>query len=98
MDGCLAAEVTADRGRNERRLLPIIGAVWAHETTLEVRRGVDGWSRLDSLGYWGEFEGNGRLTTAAYDGDYRGRELQQRLTLQGGVSATTMATGGASGA
>ncbi|KAK8636115.1 hypothetical protein V6N13_004825 [Hibiscus sabdariffa] len=50
MDDCLAVEVAADRGRNERRLLPIIGAVWARETTSEVRRGVDSWSRLDGSG------------------------------------------------
>ncbi|KAK8542002.1 hypothetical protein V6N13_137425 [Hibiscus sabdariffa] len=44
MDSCLAVEVAADRKRNKRRLLPVIGAVWAHETTPDARRGVDGWT------------------------------------------------------
>ncbi|KAK9041796.1 hypothetical protein V6N11_016886 [Hibiscus sabdariffa] len=47
MEGCLAAEVAADRKRNERRLLPVIGAIWARETMPDTRHGVDGWSRLD---------------------------------------------------
>ncbi|KAK8628383.1 hypothetical protein V6N13_064090 [Hibiscus sabdariffa] len=34
MDSCLTVEVGADRGSNERRLLPFIGAVWARETML----------------------------------------------------------------
>ncbi|KAK8973909.1 hypothetical protein V6N11_013064 [Hibiscus sabdariffa] len=37
MDGCLAAEVAANQGRNERRLLPVIGAVWARKAMLEAR-------------------------------------------------------------
>ncbi|KAK8496249.1 hypothetical protein V6N12_009287 [Hibiscus sabdariffa] len=32
MDDYLAVEVAADQGRNERRLLPVIGAVWARTT------------------------------------------------------------------
>ncbi|KAK8549326.1 hypothetical protein V6N13_009002 [Hibiscus sabdariffa] len=51
MDGYLAAEVAADRNRNEHRLLPVIGAVWARETTPDARRGIDGWSRLDGSVY-----------------------------------------------
>ncbi|KAK8496248.1 hypothetical protein V6N12_009286 [Hibiscus sabdariffa] len=51
MDGCLAAEVAANQGRNERRLLPVIGAVWARKAMLEARCGVDGWSRLDDSCY-----------------------------------------------
>ncbi|KAK8483537.1 hypothetical protein V6N13_024620 [Hibiscus sabdariffa] len=60
MDCCLAAEVAADWKRNEHRLLPVIGAFWARETTPDARRGVDGWSRLDGSGYrlslrdWGD--------------------------------------------
>ncbi|KAK8550647.1 hypothetical protein V6N12_039345 [Hibiscus sabdariffa] len=33
MDGCLAVKVTADQGRHERQLLPVIGTVWARKTT-----------------------------------------------------------------
>ncbi|KAK8691376.1 hypothetical protein V6N13_074887 [Hibiscus sabdariffa] len=44
MDGCLAAEVAADRKRNEHGLLPVTGAVSARETTPDARRGVDGWT------------------------------------------------------
>ncbi|KAK8585720.1 hypothetical protein V6N13_050693 [Hibiscus sabdariffa] len=51
MDGCLAAEVAVNRKRNERRLLPVIGAVSARETTSDARRDVDDWSRLDGSGY-----------------------------------------------
>ncbi|KAK8491371.1 hypothetical protein V6N12_033894 [Hibiscus sabdariffa] len=43
MDGRLAAEVAADSARNERRLLKVIGTVWAREAMSEARRGVDGW-------------------------------------------------------
>ncbi|KAK8483538.1 hypothetical protein V6N13_024621 [Hibiscus sabdariffa] len=73
MDGCLATEVAANRKRNERRLLPVIGAVWARETTPDARRGVDGWSRLDGSGYrlslrdWGDLRR--RLTATAVEGD-----------------------------
>ncbi|KAK8712482.1 hypothetical protein V6N13_147722 [Hibiscus sabdariffa] len=55
MEGCLAAEVAADRKRNERRLLPVIGAIWARETMPDTRHGVDGWSRLDGSGFKDEF-------------------------------------------
>ncbi|KAK8530773.1 hypothetical protein V6N13_030716 [Hibiscus sabdariffa] len=68
MYGCLAAEVAADRKRNERRLLLVIGAVWARETTPDARRGVDGWSRLDGSGY--------RLSLRDW-GDLRQRQLSR---------------------
>ncbi|KAK8485486.1 hypothetical protein V6N13_133351 [Hibiscus sabdariffa] len=89
MDGCLAAEVAADRKRNEHRLLPVIGAVWARETTLDARRGVDSWSRLDGSGYrlslrdWGHLRR--RLTTAAVEGDRinTGRRFKASRTSSG---------------
>ncbi|KAK8636114.1 hypothetical protein V6N13_004824 [Hibiscus sabdariffa] len=68
MDGCLATEVAADRGRNERQLLPVIGAVWARETTSKARRGVDGWSRLDGSGYR-----EADASTRSFDNDDRRR-------------------------
>ncbi|KAK8542003.1 hypothetical protein V6N13_137424 [Hibiscus sabdariffa] len=97
MDGCLAVEVAADRKRNECRLLPVIRAVWAGETTPDARRGVDGWSRLDGSGY--------RLSLRDR-GDLRRRQLLRATystgadasRLQGRVPATTTVTGGASGA
>ncbi|KAK9015768.1 hypothetical protein V6N11_006862 [Hibiscus sabdariffa] len=55
IDGCLASEVAANRKRNERQLLPVIGAVSARETTSDARCGVDDWSRLDSSGFKDEF-------------------------------------------
>ncbi|KAK8533945.1 hypothetical protein V6N13_028377 [Hibiscus sabdariffa] len=96
MDGCLAAEVAADRKRNERRLLPVIGAVWARETTPDARRGVDGWSRLDGSGYrlslrdWGDLRRQLSRATESTQAD--------ASRLQGRVPATATATGGASGA
>ncbi|KAK8530774.1 hypothetical protein V6N13_030717 [Hibiscus sabdariffa] len=89
MNGCLAAEVAADRKRNERRLLPVIGAVWARKTTLDARRGVDGWSRLDGSGYrlslrdWGDLRR--RLTAAAVEGDRidTGRRFKASRTSSG---------------
>ncbi|KAK8655467.1 hypothetical protein V6N13_108042 [Hibiscus sabdariffa] len=65
MDGCLAAEVAANRGRNERRLLPAIRAVWAREAMSEARRGVDGWSRLDGSCYRGGVSATATTTGGA---------------------------------
>ncbi|KAK8633096.1 hypothetical protein V6N13_013950 [Hibiscus sabdariffa] len=78
MDDCLAAEVAANQKRNERRLLPVIGAVWARETTSDARRGVDDWSRLDGSGYRLSLRDRGdlrrRLTAAAVEGDRFNRD------------------------
>ncbi|KAK8711262.1 hypothetical protein V6N13_146548 [Hibiscus sabdariffa] len=82
MDGCLAAEVAADRKRNERRLLPVIGVVSARETTPDARRDIDGWFRLDGSGYRLSLRDRGdlrrRLTTTAVESDRfnRGRRLK----------------------
>ncbi|KAK8633095.1 hypothetical protein V6N13_013949 [Hibiscus sabdariffa] len=58
MDGCLAAEVATDQKRNERRLLPVIGAVWARETTPNARSTAGlGWTTqgLTLQGFKDEF-------------------------------------------
>ncbi|KAK8990414.1 hypothetical protein V6N11_009116 [Hibiscus sabdariffa] len=75
MNGCLAAEVAANRKRNERRLLPMIGVVSTRETTSDARRGVDGWSRLDGSDSTGvdASRRQGRVpTTATATGDASG--------------------------
>ncbi|KAK8554101.1 hypothetical protein V6N12_031078 [Hibiscus sabdariffa] len=96
MDGCLAAEVAADRKRNERRLLPVIGVVWARKTTLDARRGVDGWSRLDGLGYRLSLRDRGDLRRQLSKAtNSTGADVSR---LQGRVPATTTVTRGASGA
>ncbi|KAK8711263.1 hypothetical protein V6N13_146549 [Hibiscus sabdariffa] len=82
MDGCLAAEMATDRKRNERGLLPVIGAVSARETTSDARRDVDSWFRLDDLGYRLSLRDRGDLrrwlTTTAVESDRfnRGRRLK----------------------
>ncbi|KAK8712474.1 hypothetical protein V6N13_147714 [Hibiscus sabdariffa] len=94
MDGCLAVEVVANRKRNECRLLLVIGAVSARETTPDARRGVDGWSRLDGSGYRLSLRDMGGLRRQLSRAtDSTGADASR---LQGRVSTT--ATGGASGA